>query len=41
MIGDCSLARAQVVDFQWHPGDPFTMVSVSDGGDGGTLQVLQ
>ena len=29
----------QVVDFQWHPVDPFTMVSVSDAGEGGTLQV--
>ena len=31
--------RVQVVDFQWHPSDPFTMVSVSDAGEGGTLQV--
>lgn len=30
---------AQVVDFQWHPTDPYTMVSVSDAGSGGTLQV--
>ena len=29
----------QVVDFQWHAGDPYTMVSVSDSGEGGTLQV--
>lgn len=36
--------RAQVVDFQWDPVDPWTMVSVSDdvateGGGGGTVQV--
>ncbi|EIE23954.1 WD40 repeat-like protein [Coccomyxa subellipsoidea C-169] len=31
--------RSQVVDFQWHPTDPYTMVSVSDAGAGGTLQV--
>ncbi len=29
----------QVVDFQWHGGDPYTMVSVSESGEGGTLQV--
>ena len=29
----------QVVDFQWHAGDPYTMVSVSESGEGGTLQV--
>jgi len=36
-------AGAQVADFQWvpgaEPGDPFTMVSVSDNGVGGTLQL--
>jgi hypothetical protein len=36
-------AAAQVADFQWvpgaEPGDPFTMVSVSDNGVGGTLQL--
>ncbi|CAL8462585.1 g2118 [Coccomyxa elongata] len=31
--------RSEVVDFQWHPTDPYTMVSVSDAGSGGTLQV--
>lgn len=30
---------SQVVDFQWHPTDPYTMVSVSDAGAGGTLQI--
>ena len=29
----------QVVDFQWHAADPYTMVSVSESGEGGTLQV--
>ena len=28
-----------MVDFQWHGGDPYTMVSVSESGEGGTLQV--
>ena len=28
-----------MVDFQWHAGDPYTMVSVSESGEGGTLQV--
>lgn len=38
-------AVAQVADFQWvpqqpgKPWDPFTMVSVSDNGVGGTLQL--
>ncbi|KAK9814957.1 hypothetical protein WJX73_003132 [Symbiochloris irregularis] len=31
--------RAQVVDFQWHPSDHFTMVSVSEHDAGGTLQL--
>ena len=30
---------AQVVDFQWHPTDKFTMVSVSEHDAGGTLQL--
>lgn len=29
----------QVADFQWHPSDPYTMVSVSDDPEGGTLQL--
>ncbi len=28
-----------MADFQWHPTDPYTMMSVSDNGDGGTLQI--
>ena len=28
-----------MVDFQWHPTDPFTMVSVSEHDAGGTLQL--
>ena len=28
----------QVVDFQWHATDPYTMASVSDSGEGSTLQ---
>lgn len=28
-----------MVDFQWHASDPYTMVSVSESGEGGTLQV--
>jgi histone-binding protein RBBP4 len=28
----------QVVDFQWRKDDPYTMVSVSESGEGGTLQ---
>ncbi|CAK0756589.1 hypothetical protein CVIRNUC_002468 [Coccomyxa viridis] len=30
--------RSQVVDFQWHATDPYTMASVSDSGEGSTLQ---
>ena len=29
----------QVVDFQWHASDAYTMASVSDSGEGSTLQV--
>ena len=29
----------QVADFQWHPTDPFTMVSVTDDNAGGTMQL--
>lgn len=29
----------QVVDFQWHPTDKFTMVSVSEHDVGGSLQI--
>ena len=29
----------QIADFQWHQEDPFTMVSVSDDLEGGTLQM--
>ena len=29
----------QVVDFQWHATDPYTMASVSDSGEGSTLQL--
>ena len=32
-------AGMQVVDFQWHASDPYTMVSVSDDNEGGTLQI--
>ena len=27
-----------MVDFQWHATDPYTMASVSDSGEGSTLQ---
>eukprot|EP00884_Botryococcus_braunii_P018332 jgi/Botrbrau1/5182/Bobra.0172s0052.1 len=30
--------RGSVADFQWHPKDPYTMLSVSES-DGGTLQI--
>jgi len=29
----------QVADFQWHPTDPFTMVSVTDDNAGGTMHM--
>ena len=29
----------QVVDFQWHPEDPYTMMSVSEEEAGGALQL--
>ena len=41
----CGLRRhgqggpAQVVDFQWHPEEPYTMMSVSEEDAGGTLQL--
>ena len=28
-----------MVDFQWHPTDPYTMMSVSEDQGGGTLQL--
>ncbi len=37
-----SCSRAQVVDFQWNPHDPWTIMSVSDESQmegGGTLQL--
>ena len=33
------LVAVQIADFQWHQEDPFTMVSVSDDLEGGTLQM--
>lgn len=31
--------RSPVADFQWHPSDPFTMVSVTDDNAGGTMHM--
>jgi len=31
--------RSPVADFQWHPTDPFTMVSVTDDNAGGTMHM--
>ncbi len=28
-----------MADFQWHPTDPFTMVSVTDDSAGGTMHM--
>lgn len=33
------LTVQQIADFQWHPTDPFTVISVSDDPEGGTLQL--
>ena len=35
------LSRVQVADFQWHPTQPWTMVSVSDTSKGSMLQLWQ